>query len=359
MSDCSHLQQQADQLKLDADQLRTDALASTGGAAWTKLAELGEKLLELDRKRAELDACNKAHAGATACDVVFMDAGGGGVDAPRRAELWDINAHPAALLTTAEVAAGSFAFTGPLPTGPGTRVAVVITSSDTTAVTGPDFRSGPFDLAALVASGLKPRVEIVLGPVVTITAEDIARWFNDMLSAAQPGPINVAGVGSIQASVESFAVALAPAAIRLTATGTAAGAIALIGDVQAPMSVTLTLGLVPATRTDVAVPAELTFTAPPHVDVAGPLGGYGAVLNIALAAFLGDWVLQQMRPKVEYEFTQAATRALSLVGLPPDATLSIRKLSINPAGVTIQPVIGAPGQALSAYQPQPGDLVPA
>jgi hypothetical protein len=65
-----------------------------------------------------------------------------------------------------------------------------------------------------------------------------------------------------------------------------------------------------------------------------------------------------MRDTVRREFTDAAKRALSLIGLPGNATLSIRRLSIGATAVTVQPVIGAPGQALSGYQPQPGDLVP-
>ena len=44
--------------------------------------------------------------------------------------------------------------------------------------------------------------------------------------------------------------------------------------------------------------------------------------------------------------------------LPAGATLSIRKLSIGATALTVQPVIGAPGQALSEYQPQPADLMP-
>jgi hypothetical protein len=350
---CGQLNQDAQQLKVEADQLRTQALASVGGAAWAKLTALGQKLLDLERKYAELDACNKAHAGATACEVMFMDAGGGGVNDSRRAELWDLGVNPPAQRKTAPVAAGSFAFTGPIPSS----FAVVITSTDTTTATGPDFRSGPLTLAGLAASGATPRIEVVLGPLLTITADDINRWFADALTAVQPAPFNQPGIGAIQAKLQSVVVAFAPPAIRLTATGTASGAVAFLGDVQAPMTVTLMLGLVPSTSPDVSVPAELTFTEPPHVDLAGPLASYGAILNMALATFLGDWVLGQMRETVRREFTDAAKRALSLIGLPGNATLSIRRLSIGATAVRVQPVIGAPGQALSSYQPQPGDVV--
>jgi hypothetical protein len=213
-------------------------------------------------------------------------------------------------------------------------------------------------LAAVAASGVTPRIEVVLGPLVAVTADDVSRWFTDALAAAQPGSLNQPGVGAIQANVQSVAVALMPPAIRLTATGTASGAVAFLGDVHAPMTVTLMLGLVPSTTPDVSLPAELTFTAPPHVDIAGPLAGYGAILNMALATLLGDWVLDQMRPTLQVAFTDAATRALSLTGLPHDATLSIRRLAIGQNAVTFQPVIGAPGQGLSTYQPQPGQIVP-
>ena len=80
-------------------------------------------------------------------------------------------------------------------------------------------------------------------------------------------------------------------------------------------------------------------------------------MNAALATFLGDWILTLMRPIVQQEISNAAARALSLVGLPPSVTLSIRRLSVTPTAVTFQPVLGAIGTVLSTYQPPATQVV--
>jgi len=191
---------------------------------------------------------------------------------------------------------------------------------------------------------------------VTLTADDISRWF----AAIPPAPsqqLDVSGVGSVAVKIDSVAAALVPPAIRLTGVGTVTAATSLTGPASSPISAMLTLGLVPTTNPDAILAAELTLVAPPHVDLSGPLAFFGAVLNAALASFLGNFVRELMRPIVQQEIEDAATRALSLVGLPPSVTLSIRKLSITPTSVTFQPVLGALGTVLSTYQPSASEVV--
>ena len=232
------------------------------------------------------------------------------------------------------------------------QFAVAISGTDTTTSTGPDFRSG----ALTPAAAATPNVEIVLGPVVTLTAEDIARWFG-AISTAPAQSLDVSGVGSISVQIQSVAAALVPPALRLTGVGTVSGSISLVGSATSPLSATLTLGLVPTTNPDPLLPAELTLVAPPHVDISGPFALFGAVLNAALAGFLGNWILDLMRPIVQQEVSNAAARALSLVALPTSVTLSIRKLSVTPTGVTFQPVLGAIGTILSTYKPPATQVV--
>jgi hypothetical protein len=331
-----------------AQALRNDALNAVGIVAWQKLSELGLKLLELDRKRAEFQKCVDAHTGALVVGFSAIDAGGGGATDDRRADLWDVSGPQPVLLQSVPVSSGSFAFGGSLPSG---KFAVAISGTDTTTSTGPDFRSGP-----ITAVAGTPNVEIVLGPIVTLTADDISRWFA-AIPAAPTQSLQAAGVGTLAVDIQSVAAALVPPALRVTGVGTLSGSMTVIGAVTSPLSVTVTFGLVPTTNPNPLLPAELTLAAPPHVELSGPFALFGDVLNATIATFAGDWILRLMRPIVQQEVSDAAARALSLVGLPPSVTLSIRRLSVTRTSVTFQPVLGAIGTVLSTYQPPPAQVV--
>ena len=346
---CLGLEQDVQNLVNQAQALRNDALNAVGVVAWQKLSDLGLKLLELDRKRAEYQKCVDAHSGTFVVGFTAIDAGGGGAPEERRADLWDVSGPQPVLLESVPVSSGSFAFSGPVPSG---QIAVAISGTDTATSTGPDFRSGPITTAPAAT----PNVEIVLGPMVTLTADDISRWFA-AIPAAPAQSLEVTGVGTVAVDIQSIAAALAPPALQLTGVGTLSGSISLIGSVASPLSVALAFGLVPTTNPDPLLPAELTLVAPPHVELSGPFKTFGAVLNAAIATFAGDWILDVMRPIVQKEISDAAAHALSLVGLPPSVTLSIRKLSVTPTSVTFQPVLGAIGTVLSTYQPPAAQVV--
>jgi hypothetical protein len=345
---CQSYQDSVATLDAQAEQLRADALAAVGPAAWAKLSQLGLTLLQLDRARADLQACIDAHTGNVVCDLELIDAGGGGTGDTRQAALWDLSGDPV-LLETVPVFGGSFAFGGAVPNGP---VGVVITGPDTATATGPDFRSGA--VAALPPGS--PRVEIVLGPLVTVTADDIHRWFMQ-ITPLPAQRLDVSGVGNVVVELQTISAALVPPAIRLTGVGTLTASFTALGEVASPLTVAVTLGLVPSTAPDPLVPAELTLAAPPHVELAGAAAAFGAVLNTAVVGFVGSWILDLMRPVIRDEVSAAAARALSLVGLPPGVTLSIRRLSIDPTSVTFQPALGAVGTILSTYQPATGNVV--
>ncbi len=345
---CQSYQDDVATLEAQAQQLRADALAAVGPAAWAKLSQLALALLELDRARADLQACIDAHTGNLVCDLELIDAGGGGTGSARQAALWDLSGDPV-LLETVPVFGGSFAFGGAVPNGP---VGVTVAGADTPTATGPDFRSGA--IAALPPGS--PRVEIVLGPLVTVTADDIHRWFAQ-ITPLPAQRLDVSGVGNVVVQLQTIAAALVPPAIRLTGVGTLTASLAALGDVASPLTATVTLGLVPSTAPDALVPAELTLAAPPHVELAGAAAAFGDILNTALVGFLGTWILDLMRPVIRDEVSAAAARALSLVGLPPGVTLSIRRLSIDPMSVTLQPALGAVGAVLSTYQPPAAQVV--
>lgn len=151
--------------------------------------------------------------------------------------------------------------------------------------------------------------------------------------------------------MRTVAAALTPPSTRLTGVGTVTATAPIVGEVDSPLAVTIALGLVPTADPNPLVPAELTLAAPPHVELSGNAALFGAILNAAVSSFLGDFILALMRPIVRQQIHDHAVRALSLAGLPPNVTLSIRPLAVTPTTVTFQPVLGALGNVLSTYQP--------
>jgi hypothetical protein len=87
----------------------------------------------------------------------------------------------------------------------------------------PRLRSGA--IAAL--SPGSPRVEIVLGLLVTVTADDIHRWFADHAAAGGSGSISPAW--QRRSPAQTIAAALVPLAIRLTGVGTPTASLAALG----------------------------------------------------------------------------------------------------------------------------------
>lgn len=345
-STCQPLANDVATLQSQAQTLRTDVQTAVGTAAWTKLSQLGLVLQQLDRKTAEYDACIAAHSGDLVCDVVFIDAAGGGVSGDRVAHLWDVSASPPTRLESVPVENGSFAFVGPIPAG---NISIAIGADSSTA--GPDFRSGSIPVPP---TGSARRIEVVIGPLVKVTPSDLARWLSRVSFDARR--IDT-GAGTLEVTATSIAAALGPDTITLSAVGTVS-LVAVIGQAQmSPFSASVSMGFVPSTTPAAIVPIEPKKLGTPDVQVGGPLALLGAALNVALGFGLWDMILNQVRDIAREEVTQATAQALSLLHLPPDLTLSVRSLSIDPSGITFQPTLGAFGTVLSSYQPDASILV--
>jgi hypothetical protein len=340
---CQALASQVSALEATAQTLRADAQTVSGTAAWQKLAQLGLAMQELDRKRADLAACIAAHTGDVAFEVAFIDPLGVGVTGDRVAHLWDVSVSPPVRLDSVPVEAGSFEFSGPMPTG---NIAVAVEAEAATA--GPDFRSGPMPLPA---AGSSQRIEIVIGPVVKVTPDDLTRWLSKVSFDARR--IDT-GVGTLEVTATSIAAALAADTVTLSGVGT----MSMIGTTQpSPFSASVSVGLVPSTTPAALMPLEPKKLGNPDVRVGGPLSVFGYALNAALGFGLWDVVLNQIREIARVEVTEATAKVLSLAELPPDTTLSLRSVTIDPTGITFQPMIGALGTALSTYQPTAAEII--
>jgi hypothetical protein len=205
------------------------------------------------------------------------------------------------------------------------------------------------------------RAEVVIGPVVTLSSDEISRWFSSALPSGPPQHIDT-GLGSFDIQLSSVAPALSPSGVGLSGVGTVSGAAGVLGAIglsDTPFTTNLNLALVPSTAPDGRLPAELTLIDTPQLDVAGPVGALlSAEVSLVLSTGLGDSVLGQMRDVVQHELADGAARVFSLLSLPPGTTLSVRSLVIDSSRVTFQPTLSCLGTALSTFQPQPGLLIP-
>ena len=342
---CQPIETQLNALQANAQTLRADAQAAVGQVAWTKLGQLALVLQDIDRTQSELDACVAAHTGDVVYEVVFIDGGGGPATGDRVAHLWDMSVSPPTRLASVPVEGGNFAFTGPAPAG---NIAVGV--EGTAAKAGPDFRSGPISPPA---GGSSPRIEIVTGPTVTITPDDLTRWLS--LLSFEARRIDTAQ-GTLEVTTTKIAAALGSGSIKLSGVGT----VQRMGlDTQAStISASVSIDLVPSTTPAGIFPIESKKLGNPEVTVGGPLAIFGTVAGVVLGAGLWDVILNQVREIARDQMAEATARALALAKLPPDTTLSLRSVSITPSGITFQPMLGAFGTALSMYQPTAADILP-
>jgi hypothetical protein len=94
---------------------------------------------------------------------------------------------------------------------------------------------------------------------------------------------------------------------------------------------------------------EVAPLGPPDIHLTGDLGPLATLVSNALAAFVADLVMTQLRQIMQRELPQAVARALALPALPAGVTLTIRQLSITPAAISFQPTLGGFGTPLSTF----------
>jgi hypothetical protein len=258
----------------------------------------------------------------------------------RTAQLWDLGAAIPSQQQSADVVANGIALAGPLPATYG----VSVTTTGEPDVVGPDFRSPS------MAGGAPPtRVEVVLGPLVKLTPDDVQGWLAGLL----PYVTSIAGSGGVSAelTVSSGGVSFAPGQIAVTISGVATphGPIAAIP--PTPFAASLTLGLVPAGAPAVADPLELATIVDASIDAPGLVGALAGLLLPFMRSFVNAWVLAQLRAAFAANIPPAIERAFALAGLPASVTVSLRRLSIDTDGVSFQPALGAFGDTLSTFAP--------
>lgn len=337
--ECQTLADQVASLEQQYSSLAGEVSGAVGQGAWSGLARLGALRLQLTSARAALAACIKAHSAALTANVVVMDASGGSPSGPQVAALWDLTGSPPSLAETSQVQAGAFGFQGPVPA----RAAITIALSGDPQVTGMDFRSGPLEGVPSSA-----RIEIVIGPILRLTQDQLDSW----ASAFRPASQQL--TPTVSATINTVTAKLGQDSIAIGLNGSLSGQFANVALPQTSYSATISVGLFPS---DALAGGEIVRVAlaganPVQVELSQSLLGPLVSLLLPLASStiaslvqlaLTDWV-NQLVPKFIAEM-------LTLLHLPAGVSISLRAVGISVDGIGFQPMLGVIGTALSTFRP--------
>jgi hypothetical protein len=346
---CQELADQVAALEAAYGTLAEQAKAMVGEPAWTALGQLGALLMQLTSQRNELSRCVATHSAALTGTVVVIDASGGPAPGSQTVTLWDLAAGGATAREIAQVQAGAFGFQGHLPA----QSAITVQTAGAADVTGLDFRSGslPGPLA-----GQTPRIEIVLGPTLTVPAKSLNDWAASIRIPEQSIPPFI-GVNTttdvLKVAVVSLTATLATDVITITANGLVTGGI--IGG-EGPISVTASVALVAANSPNTNDVAVVTLVGANPIQASVAAGGLlGSIASVAstLWPVIGPLILGPLNEWANQTLGDAVATGFALASLPVGTRISLRKLKINESGVTFQPSVGLIGTGLSSFVPAP------
>ena len=350
-SACQPVADRVSELQQEYAAAGTQASAATGAEAWSALTRAGALLQRLDEARTELDACVKTHSAALIGTVAVVDAPGGAAG-PRTATLWDLSGTGPIPAEIVEIQGGAFGFAGPLPAA--AAVSLAPDHGADASLTGVDFRSGRLPQAVV---GIQPQLELVIGPKLTISAQQLRGWASTFQSSTQDLG-NAGGVlGRLRATIIAPALAFTAGAVRVAVTGTVTpapgGPGALLGIPSSiPFSASITLSLAPATDphgTDI-VSVVLAGHNPVSLELPGVQQIVDAILPL-VAPFVADQIRTSLAGWINQLVPGAIARGLALANLPPSTQVSLRSLTVGEGGITVQPVLAAAAPLLSTFQP--------
>jgi hypothetical protein len=313
---------------------------------WKALVQIGDLDRQILDQQEQLDTCERQHQADYEAEVVALDTSGG-PPVSRTARLWSMDEVPTEL-EDASVVGGVFQFASGLSNA---SVGITIEETGNPSVQGVDFRSGPLEeLPRTSPADPGGRIEIVVGPALHFAERDFNRWLQGVEIPTTSIEIPTLG-GRADITVSNLTVALLTGAIDVVASGTANIAGPLWGSQLAPFKLEIPISLSLPLTPDSDRGCDLLIQGSPSVTVSGPLG---SVLT-AITQLLVDLIAGQSLPILRKAFNRAIPPAVAAIfgleKLPRLALISLRKFEITPTGVTIQPTIGAFGEALSTFMP--------
>jgi hypothetical protein len=256
---------------------------------------------------------------------------------------------------------GAFSFTSQLGAAQD-RIPLGITVDETNnpSIAGLDFRSGPLsELPRAAPNDPAGRIEIVLGPTVRLSADDLADWLA-AIPLPQTGSIPITGMylagadvaASAEITLAQLDATLAAGRVHLAAAGTArVSGLPLMGSLSAPFSLDVPLALALPQTPDTDQVCDILTRGTPQLDIGGPLG---PILTAALPLLLnhvGGQALPRLRAALNEYLPFAIAAPFGLRALPAGAVPSVRRFEITPTEITLAATIGAFGDLLSTFQP--------
>jgi len=337
--ECQTLADQVASLEQQYSSLAAAVSNAVGQDAWSGLARLGALRLKLTSARAALAACIEAHSAALTANVVVMDASGGSPSGPQVATLWDLTGNAPAPVESSQVQAGAFGFQRPVPA----RAAITIATTGVPQVTGLDFRSGPLESGPGSA-----RVEMVIGPVLSLTQDRLDSW----ASAFQPAPQQL--TPTLSATINTVTARLGQDAIAIGVNGLLSGEFANVALPQTSFSASVSVGLFPsaAPQGGEIVRVALAGASPVQVELSQSLLGalVSALLPLASSS-VAQFVQGAVTDWVNLVVPTFTAEMLSLLQLPGGVSISLRSVAISVDGIAFQPMLGVIGTALSTFRP--------
>ncbi|HEU4355081.1 MAG TPA: hypothetical protein VFT27_05780, partial [Actinomycetota bacterium] len=199
------------------------------------------------------------------------------------------------------------------------------------------------------------RIEIVLGPVLTFTADQIEGWLSALsLPQHTSTPLNTP-LFSASADIvwSGVGMRLATGTMRFTATGTVTVTGPLVGTQSAPFSLELPIrfGLPVTPGTGIGCDVLLAANPNPSLTVGGQLGAIINPIAPFFFDFCGGMALDVIRGTLDDVLGESIARLFGLTDLSKVPVISLRHFDITTSTVTIQPALGAFGDLLSTYVP--------
>jgi hypothetical protein len=310
-----------------------------GSEKWAALGRIAALRRQLDQAKRDLNLCVLTNAPGYATDVVIYDLAGT-IGIPAQGRIWRLS--PPSFqqeLEVRTVQAGRISFIqGPAIAG--ASIGISINEAPNPAFPGPLFRSGP--LPSLPAGApANPGGLVEIGTDTTGTA--ISATAVNAAVAAAPLPALPPGI-----TVTGRSLTLGAGSATLTATGTAATAIPIIGTVAVPFTYTLIFNIIPSSNMNnlaeicvlVSLGATLTTT------LGGVIGFIFNLLAPTLEPTITATVVPAIQGAINAGIASAAPAALGRPLRPGVDVISMRRMRISPGptgAITFVPAIGAYG----------------
>jgi hypothetical protein len=332
----------ADRVAELEDEIRgeQEGLAGLAGAEkWAALGRIAALRRQLTQTQRDLNACVLANAPGYQTDVVIYDLAGT-IGLPAQGRIWRLS--PPSFQQQVElrtVQGGRISFIqGPAIAG--ASIGISINEAPNPAFPGPLFRSGPLpSLPAGAPANPGGLIEIgtdTNGTSISATAVNAAV----AVAALPPLPPGI--------TVATRTVTLGAGSATLTAGGTVATTVPIIGTVTVPFTYTLTFNIVPSGNMNNL--AEICIVSSLGASLTTTFGGLiGFIFNI-LATTLEPTVTASVVPAIQAAINaaivSAAPAALGRPLRPGVDVVSMRRVRISPGptgAITFVPAIGAYG----------------